>query len=66
MITGEKIEITGKGLKKLLQDLGVVGLVLDEGKTPPSNAKPPKPVYYTVVDTAFNDKDNGQKEVIPT
>lgn len=64
MITDERIEITGKGLKKLLEDIGVIGLVVDEGKNPPSNAKEPRPVYYTIVSTAFGDS-NGQREIIP-
>jgi hypothetical protein len=66
MVTGENIEITGKGLKKLLQDLGFIGLILDEGKTPPSNTKPPKPVYFTIIDTAFGDEKNAQREIIST
>lgn len=66
MITDERIEVTGKGLKKLFEDLGIIGLVLDEGKKAPSNTKEPRPTYHTVLNTAFGDKNNGTRQVIPS
>ena len=67
MITGERIEITGKGLRNLLEDIGVIGMELDQGRRHPSTTKPPtNGVYYTVLDTSLGDKEHGQRQIIST